>query len=124
MQLLISEHVKKTLSYNIEMDYPFEHCALLYGVEEDNVLLIHEVKPIKNYARSGRFFLVSSSEISKSKNHLAFFHSHNSGDLALSALDKKNFNQISQYWVLGRLSSQNLILKAYNNKYEDINIKF
>ncbi|XLS27405.1 hypothetical protein ACJD0Z_09370 [Flavobacteriaceae bacterium M23B6Z8] len=123
MELIIRPTVIKGLITNIKQQFPQEFCAFLYGQSTENKVILEELFPVKNYAKSGRFFVLKKEDVLQSKHHLAFFHSHNRGNLELSRLDRKNYRFIANYWILGRILDEKLLLKAYNPFYENINIK-
>lgn len=123
MQIKISTAVSLNMLKHTKHSYPREYCALLFGEVKDDKVYITEIREIKNHARSSRFFLLNKNDIKASKDHLAFFHSHTYGQPVLSKLDKKNFMEISDLWVIGKVVNNQLTLTAYNSNYETIDIK-
>lgn len=130
MQLVITNNQKKILFEHANKNKPNEACALLFGITENDNLIVKEIFLTKNIDESKIHFTVSNDELirgykeaeEKKLEVVGIFHSHPDSEPYPSSTDVKfmKINPVS--WLIFSGISSDFKAYGFDSEIFDIPI--
>ncbi len=128
-EIILNDSIKQTLKKHAENYRPNEACALLFGVENDNKVLVKEVFLADNIEKSPVNFTISNEDLiaaykraeDKKLDVVGIFHSHPNSEAYPSTTDKEFMYTNPVAWLI--FSGTSKEFKAFLLENEIVEIR-
>ena len=130
-KITITDSQKQILLKHVEKEKTNESCAILFGNESDENVIVKEIFLTKNIAESAVNFTISNEQLiqgydlaeQKNMDVIAIFHSHPDSIAYPSETDKKFMHSNPVVWII--YSGKSMEFKAFvlNDDIQEIQIQ-
>jgi proteasome lid subunit RPN8/RPN11 len=129
MQIILSKDQKDILVSHAKKCAPSESCALLFGKDDSNTIIVSEVFLADNAEDSPVNFTIANEELlkgyklaeAKKLDVIGIFHSHPHSDAIPSSTDRKFMQVNPVVWVI--FSNKTGELRAYVLESEIVSVE-